>query len=302
MIRKVVDGPEAGFVWIDIVTPSEDELELVAREYGLHQNLVMDCLQPDHLPKYEKIGPIEFFIVRHYDADAAPDADTVRKLTRKIAVFYGSGVILTIHRMDHAFLLDLQRRWTGTDSQKRDPFRIACSIIFSALLTYESRINDTVATMEKFEDDIFSGNAGAHMSQDIFIAKRQASVMSRMIHLTMDIIDGLDVPSEEDRPVLNDVRDMAGRLYYYAGKLQEDVGNIISLQISLASLKTNEVMRVLTLFSVFFMPLTFIAGVYGMNFVFMPELKMNYGYPAVIFLMALVSLVIYLWFKKKRWM
>jgi magnesium transporter len=59
---------------------------------------------------------------------------------------------------------------------------------------------------------------------------------------------------------------------------------------------------VLTLFSVFFMPLTFIAGVYGMNFAFMPELKLWYGYPLALLFMALVSLVIFLLFKKKKWL
>ncbi len=72
--------------------------------------------------------------------------------------------------------------------------------------------------------------------------------------------------------------------------------------MSLSSQRTNEVMRILTLFSVFFMPLTFIVGIYGMNFEFMPELKQRWGYPAVLILMALVAVAIYRWFKRKRWL
>jgi magnesium transporter len=84
--------------------------------------------------------------------------------------------------------------------------------------------------------------------------------------------------------------------------LHENIHQLLNIYISLASQKTNEVMRILTVFSAFFLPLTFIAGVYGMNFHWMPELHQKYGYPAVIILMALVTLIIFQWFKRKNWL
>jgi magnesium transporter len=72
--------------------------------------------------------------------------------------------------------------------------------------------------------------------------------------------------------------------------------------MSFAAQKTNDVMKVLTIFSVFFMPLTFIVGIYGMNFEFMPELKQKWGYPIVLIVMAIVTGVIYQWFRKKKWL
>jgi magnesium transporter len=72
--------------------------------------------------------------------------------------------------------------------------------------------------------------------------------------------------------------------------------------MSFSAQRTNDVMRVLTLFSVFFMPLTFIVGIYGMNFEYMPELTKTWGYPAVLILMGLIALMIYTWFKRKKWL
>lgn len=85
-------------------------------------------------------------------------------------------------------------------------------------------------------------------------------------------------------------------------QILESVNNLLNLTVSLAAQRTNDVMRVLTVFSVFFMPLTFIVGIYGMNFDFMPELRQKWGYPGVMILMAVVTGIIYTWFKRKKWL
>ena len=77
--------------------------------------------------------------------------------------------------------------------------------------------------------------------------------------------------------------------------------NLLKIYLSLLAQRTNEVMRMLTIFSAFFLPLTFIAGIYGMNFKFMPELGWKAGYPAVLFLMVVVAGGIYVWFRRKGW-
>jgi magnesium transporter len=82
----------------------------------------------------------------------------------------------------------------------------------------------------------------------------------------------------------------------------DNVGNLLNIYISLSSQRTNEVVRVLTLFSVFFMPLTFIAGIYGMNFDFMPELRWHYGYLSAMLFMTFVTVIIFWWFKRKGWL
>jgi magnesium transporter len=76
----------------------------------------------------------------------------------------------------------------------------------------------------------------------------------------------------------------------------------MNLYISFSAQKTNDVIRVLTVFSVFFLPLTFIVGIYGMNFKYMPELNSKWGYPITLLVMIGVTLSIYLWFKRKKWL
>jgi magnesium transporter len=102
--------------------------------------------------------------------------------------------------------------------------------------------------------------------------------------------------------LLRDVQENAESYHFYADELLDDANTLLSVELALASHRTSEVMRVLTVFSVFFLPLTFIVGVYGMNFEFMPELRHRWGYPAVLAGMAVVTLAIYRWFRHRGWL
>jgi magnesium transporter len=102
--------------------------------------------------------------------------------------------------------------------------------------------------------------------------------------------------------LFRDVQENAESYHFYADELLDDANTLLNVQLALASHRTGEVMRVLTVFSVFFLPLTFIVGVYGMNFRFMPELNSPWGYPAVLGAMLLVTLLIYRWFRSRGWL
>ena len=115
-------------------------------------------------------------------------------------------------------------------------------------------------------------------------------------------INHINVRQGEESHLLQDVRDQHLKIQTLFSQILEEVNNLLNLSMSFSAQRTNEVIRVLTLFSVFFMPLTFIVGIYGMNFEFMPELRQKWGYPAVLIFMGLVALIIYIWFRRKKWL
>src|SRR3954462_1888425 len=106
-VRTIINSTDPPFVWVDVVDPTPDELGDVARRYNLHPTSVEDSLEPEHLPKYERIGATTFMIVRAMDAAARTDCSTLHEMTRKVAIFVGADFLITIHRNEQPFLTDI---------------------------------------------------------------------------------------------------------------------------------------------------------------------------------------------------
>jgi magnesium transporter len=147
---------------------------------------------------------------------------------------------------------------------------------------------------------LLKGSAHGH-NEALYYIKQQASMCNKILLLMLEPINHITV-SKQNKVDLQDLRDQHLKMQTLYGQVLEDVNNLMNLYMSFTAQRTNDVVRVLTIFSVFFMPLTFIAGIYGMNFQYMPELATKWGYPAVIIAMMLVTATIYFWFRRKKWL
>jgi magnesium transporter len=312
-IRTVLEKPEPRFVWLDLVDPTRDELSELVADFGLHPLSVNDCLDPEHLPKYEAFENHTFVILRAVDEDAPRTAATVQELTRKIAIFYGPSFLITIHRKDQAWLTALQGRGLGPSASRHGArseslqASLLAQLFNAALDTYQRPLESVEVTLDHFDDKVFEGRVepGAAFRADlreIHLLKRQVTLCKRLLWRTVDVTQRMLPSSGRAATLLRDVQENAESYHFFADELLDDANTLLSVELALASHRTGEVMRVLTVFSVFFLPLTFIVGVYGMNFEFMPELRHRWGYPAVLILMALVTVVIYRWFHSRGWL
>jgi magnesium transporter len=289
-----------GLTWIDVADPSVPEMEELSRQYGLNQHTVKDCLQPEHLPKYEFVDGVHFLILRFYARGLEKNMATIQELTDKIAIFSTEEILITIHRAEAPFLDILRRKYNepGNGASITDLLE---KIIWQALETFENPANRLSELLDFYENQVILKNTGNEQMEAFYFIKRQASASHKVLMLMQEPINHLHAkPGEE--AALQDVRDQHLKMLTLFSQVQDNVNNLLNLAMSLAAQRTNEVIRVLTIFSVFFMPLTFIVGIYGMNFEFMPELKQKWGYPAALLLMALVTGVVYFWFKRKKWL
>ena len=299
MINTVVETND--FKWIDVVLPSREELQQLAKTYAIHLTSIQDCLQPNHLQKYEKIGDVSFLIARGYDEKAGLSASNVLDLTRKLAIFWGSNFLITVHRVELNYLTEILHKWQTDAPDSPAQFQILCDLLQAISVSYEAPLNTAEGMLDEIENKIFMRRIkGFNLSfQEIYLLRRKTSVYQRMLHLSLEVLSKLNTVPEKNTPLLQNVKDDTHRLMFIAEQLSENVNHLLNLHVSLTSNRTNEVMRVLTVFSVFFMPITFIVGVYGMNFRYLPELEMQYGYFYVWLLMLGITAVLFIWFKRK---
>jgi magnesium transporter len=291
----------AGWEWIDLEGPAAEELKEVAAQYGLHRSSVIDSLQPEHLPKYEAIGNIAFMIARVYDPGAHREADTIQELTNKIAIFFSDRYIITIHRHPAGLIQEVREKYVETGLVKT-PADLLIKLIKAVFKTYEGPAAKLAEELDFYEEKTFLNLRMPPLTKGLYHLKRKATVCRRVLRLSEVILSNMQQDGGFQPTEMQDLKDLYVHLGTQFEEVNDGTNNLINTYISLSSQRTNEVMRVLTIFSAFFLPLTFIVGIYGMNFEFMPELEKTYGYPAVIAVMGLVTLSIYLWFRRKGWL
>lgn len=301
------------FFWLDLCNPTRERLEEIAEEYKLHSTSVQDCLEPEHLPKYEEFPSHRFVILRAVDVEALTDsdADTVQELTRKLAIFIGSGFLITVHRVDQPYLSALIEKWRKREGSAHTVENLYVDIFHEVVRTYDRPVSDCFTALEHIEEAIFgAGKRRKFRIREGYYLKRKISVFKRMLRASLEpLLQSMAGADRKTMPHYQNVRERIDGIYFNTEEISESISSLLNLHISLASQRTNEasrrtneVMRVLTIFSCFFLPINFIASIYGMNFKFLPETEWQYGYYYALGLMVAVVLGIFLWFRRRGWL
>lgn len=300
------------YEWIDVVAPDNEEIQEIGTKHNLNPFFLQDVLQPEHLPKWEYSEKDDmYFVIGRYCDTQRKGMGTIQQFTRKIAVFSFKDKIITIHRADQVpFLDELKDLCTLEGSRYSTPFLALCKIFKEVFKSYEPLLLTLSADLDFYEDKIFHKNGLPPFIKGLFELRRRITVARKVIMLSRTLIDALrdhvadpgqpDHDSDESR--VQDAADMFLRIETIVDDLNDRVNNVISIHLAMSGQRSNDVMRVLTVFSAFFLPITFVVGVYGMNFEFMPELHWRYGYPMAWALMGLIEGCIYLWFRRKGWL
>jgi magnesium transporter len=282
----------SNFEWIDLEKPDKAELQTVTEPFNIDINLIVDSLQHGHLPKIEKVNEYTFLILRAYSADLAEDVTTVGELSNKIAFFINEQRLITIHRASFDFLSNLTGEFASSES-------VMLNIINSMLLTFEEPLQYQSDKMDKFEGEIFLKSGGSISIESLYYQKSKARISKKILTLTQNVLN-LIVVKPALNSTLQDLRETTIRFLLHYDEVLEDATTILNSYISVTAQRSNEVMKLLTIFSAFFLPLTFIAGIYGMNFVNMPELKWESGYFLILGVMVSIAVTIFIWFKRKK--
>lgn len=296
------------FSWIDLTTPSEADFDKLSEELSIPLRALEKCLDPEHLPGFEKFDDVSFIILRIPDPRMKEDADTIQEVTTKIVLFLGKDFLLSVHRLEISYITEMKQNCSCNDTITSND--ILRELIVKAIKTLDAPLIDLEHQADSYENHVYQQNGVKHRPlRDGYFLKRKASAYRKILKLSLDILNKISVRPELIWKDFHELREYMDRLQFYADDVLENITGLMNLQVSIdsqrtnvASYRTNEIMRVLTIFSIFFLPLNFIAGVYGMNFKYMPELEYHYGYEIVLAVMTLLSISIFTWVYRRGWL
>jgi magnesium transporter len=284
--------------WIDLTGPKKSDLNHLSQELNIPNRILLNALDPEHLPKYESLESAAVIYLRIIDS-TKPHAVNIQDLTTKITIIITENIVMSIHRLDNPFLEDLRKDAVERNYTVKELIK---SILTSSMLTFDGPITTLENRIEIFEQNIFENQKSQNIIKEGYFLKRKSSAIRKVLKFSLDILSALQARPDFVWRDFQGLRENIERNLFYTEDVLENVTGLLNLHISLAAQKTNEVMRVLTVFSIFFLPLNFLAGVYGMNFDYMPELHKQNGYFYVLTAMAIISIGIFFWVHSKGWL
>ena len=286
--------------WVDVEAPTAEDIKFLHERYEINNLLLEDTLDPNHLPKYEEDGDVKFFLLRESTELERKNLNTISDISTKIGIFLLGKTIITIHRMKTKSITET-KKYTSALRNETTAENIALRIALLIMKSFDDESVSLLETMDNIENEIFLKNTN-HTNQikRLYKLKRKSGLNSRVLTISTDAIDKFKLLDLQDSEVV-DLKDKHKDVVGDFDHLNVQITNLIGMFLALSDQKANQVMKVLAIYSVYFLPITFIAGLYGMNFENMPELQTKNGYFYTLGLMGLVVICTFIYARRKQW-
>lgn len=291
---------DSGCEWIDVEAPTEEDMKYLHERYEINNLLLEDTLDPNHLPKYEADGNVKFFLLRESTELERKNLNSISDISTKIGIFLLENTIITVHRMKTKSISETKKQ-LSVGHENCSPDKVALMIALIIMKSFDDEAISLFETMDNIENEIFLKNTN-HTNQirRLYKLKRKSGLNSRVLTISMDAIDKFKLLNLPDSEFV-DLKDKHKDVVADFDHLNIQITNLISMFLALSDQKANQVMKVLAIYSVYFLPITFIAGLYGMNFDNMPELHTKHGYFYTLGLMAVIVICTFIYARRKQW-
>ena len=295
-------------LWIDMLEPTQEEYEWVLTQlFHFHPLAVEDAIRDSHVPKVDDYSSYLFLVAHTIRlGDQKMDLDT-----HELDIFLGNNYLITMHEIP---MTSIDKLWDPAHHDERGLVRGAAMLLYELLDrqvdTYTPLIDQFEERLETLGDQIFHTNSlhapELALIEEILTAKSTALRLRRILGPQRDLLNRLSrddyaVVPARTRIYFRDVYDHLLRVADLTDSMRDLASSTMETHLTLVNNRMNEVVKVLTMISTIFIPLSFIAGVYGMNFKYMPELDLTWTYPLiwVVFLSVGGSM---LWmFRRRGW-
>ncbi|MEW6982368.1 magnesium transporter CorA family protein [Colwelliaceae bacterium 6471] len=296
---------EQSLLWIDLDSVDTEKEKSLLTAFNCHPLAIDDALRERHPPKIELFDDYIFML---YRGIVAQD-NNLQFEHLQISMFIGKRILITRHPKSSLAINSLFNL-NSEKYLKRSPIHMAIRLFHCSCGFYLNEMFTFEAELEKIEDK-FQSSGTDKMMRQITAYRSQLVKIRRTFNYHVSMGEALhsyiddeytNLITEKEVHTVNDLRERLDRLLSLSQMYYDICGDLINGYMSITSHQLNATMRVLTVITALFVPLTFLAGIYGMNFEYIPELKAKYGYFILLGVMLVISAILLTIFKKKRWL
>lgn len=311
-LAKVHELEQAGteaFAWIGLHEPDHHQMEAVAETYSMHKLAVEDAVHAHQRPKLERYDDTLILVLKTVNYVEHESVAKARQIveTGELMIFVGADFVITVRHGDHSGLAGIRKRFdTSPDIVKLGPYAILHAIADNVVDSYLDVTDLVEADIDAMEERIFAPRNPTRI-EPIYLLKREMVALRRAIGpLTVALqrlaTDHNDLISVEVRHYIQDVLDhnivAAERVSAY----DEMLDSMVQAALGRVAMQQNIDMRKISAYAAIAAAPTMVAGIYGMNFDFMPELHSRWGYPMVVGLMLGLCILLYVAFRRRHWL
>ena len=291
--------------WINIDGIHEVNLiEQIGIHFDMHPLIIEDIVNTDQRPKYEDFGNYIFIILRmlYYDTDI----DGLK--SEQISLIVGSNFVISLQEKEGDVFNPIRDKIRNAKGRvrKMGADYLAYALIDAIVDNYFAILENFGEKIENIEEELIT-NPTPQTLQVIHELKREMIFLRKSVWPLREVISGLQragssLIHKSTVIFLRDVYDHTIQVIDTIENFRDMVSSMVDIYLSSISNKMNEVMKVLTIIATIFIPLTFITGIYGMNFRYMPELGWRWGYGMVCGVISVIAITMLFYFKKKKWL
>lgn len=288
--------------WLDFTNPTEDDYQVLLKDFGFHPLAVEDCKTQFHLPKIDDYESY-LFLVWHAMAD---NPKTAKIETTEIDIFLEKNFLISLHEKKVANIESVfQEFLKRTEDISRGVVWILHRLLDSMVGDYFPLVDRISNEIDLLEDKIFEDPSQSQLRK-LFMLKHQMLSVRKIAAPEREIINvlsggGSQLVEKGAYFYFQDIYDHLIRIVDMVDTARDVIGGAMDIYLSTLSNKTNEVMKKLTVVATIFMPATLITSLYGMNFKYMPELEFRYGYLMVWVAIFGFGLGMFIYFRRKGW-
>ena len=290
--------------WIHIKGIHDTEIiEQIGEHFKINSLVLEDLMSPTQIPKIEIYEDYVFIILKSLDYDET----SLSVFREQISLIIGKNFVISLQENSGSILAPVHNRLQNANGRirKRQSDYLAYALIDVIVDHYFIALEQLSDAIQAVEEESIA-NPTSEVLEKINILRRECLLLRRPLLPLRDVIDEvldgeISLLSQDTHLYFRDVYDHLIQIIHTLETLRSAASGLFDTYTSAVSHRMNEVMKVLTIVATLFIPLTFIAGIYGMNFKFMPELEADWGYPIVLLVMVGIGIGMFIYFKLKKW-